>query len=73
MPDNKMNNPQHEKNLGGKMGTEGQYEQQSPGRNPNDQQSAGQRGGDRATERKGRGGMDKEGGRGIGPQEGQNR
>ncbi len=73
MPDNKMNNPQHEKNLGGKRGTEGQYEQQSPGRNPNDQQSASQRGGDRATERKDRGGMDMEGGRGIGPQEGQNR
>jgi hypothetical protein len=61
MADDKMN-PDNEKNLGGKMGDEGNLGQQSPGRNPNDDRSAGQRGGDRDTERKGQGDFDREGG-----------
>jgi len=52
MPD-KMNNPDQEKNLGGRAGSQGseggQYGggQQSPARNPQDDQSTGQRGGRR--------------------------
>ena len=60
MADDKMK-PEHERNLGGKTGDEGHYGQQSPGRNPNDDRSAGQRGGDRDMERKGQGDFDREG------------
>jgi len=62
MADDKMN-PENERNLGGKMGSEGQQGQRSPGRNPNDDRSAGQHGGDRDAERKGQGDVDREGGR----------
>jgi len=59
MADNKTNNPDHEKNLGGKTGNEGQ---QAPGRNLNDEQSGGQRGSDRGIEPKGGSDLNKEGG-----------
>jgi hypothetical protein len=65
MPDNKMNNPEYGKNLGGKTGSESQQGQQAPGRKMPDDQSAGQRGGDRGTERKGQVEMD-QGGQGQG-------
>ncbi|HZE73502.1 MAG TPA: hypothetical protein VE135_28655 [Pyrinomonadaceae bacterium] len=47
MADDRMKNPDQEKNLGGKTGSEGgQYGggQQAPGRNPQDDKSTGQRG-----------------------------
>ncbi len=58
MVDNKMNNPEHEKNVGGRTGNEGQQGQgqqgqKAPGRNLNDDQSTSQRGGSQGTERKG--------------------
>ncbi|HEY6122618.1 MAG TPA: hypothetical protein VIV66_21865 [Pyrinomonadaceae bacterium] len=49
MPDDKMNNPEQEKGVSGKTGSQsgGQYGggQQAPGRNPQDDKSTGQRGG----------------------------
>ena len=47
MADDKMKNPDQDKNVGGKTGQQGgQYGggQQAPGRNPQDDKSTGQRG-----------------------------
>ena len=58
MADNKMNNPEHEKNVGGRTSNEGQQGQEgqkAPGRNLNDDQSTSQCGGSQGTERKGQG------------------
>ena len=66
MADNKMKNPELNRNLGGKENEGGQYGQHSPGRNPQDDQSTGQRGGNQPSKDQG----GKQGGGNKGGQQG---